>query len=113
MLRLRGVPVFRDRREAIWGNGLEARFLDEILARCSGYSLFVTENAVASDVISKVELPAVHRRRIADRGFFAGGIFRGYGASAGGAAIHAASGVDLSHSLGSPIDAAQPLEQQF
>ena len=28
-------------------------------------------------MITKVELPAMARRRIADRGFFAGGIFRG------------------------------------
>ena len=44
---------------------------------------------------------------------FAGGIFRGYDPSAGGAAVHAASGVDLSRSLDTPIDGTQPLERQF
>jgi hypothetical protein len=113
MLRLRGVPVFRDRREGRWGERLEPRFLDEILAHCCGYALYATEDAVTSDAITKVELPAMHRQRIADRKFFTGAVFRGFGASAGGDAIHTAAGVDLSRTLGTPIDSKLPLEPQL
>lgn len=113
MLRLRGVPVYRDRQENLWGRSLEARFLDEVMASCSGYVLYATENALGSDVVTKVELPAMHRRRLLDRGFFSGAVFRGYGANDGGKAIHAAAGVDLARALGTPIDALQPLEPQL
>jgi SMODS-associated and fused to various effectors sensor domain len=113
MLYLRGVPVYRDRAEMRWGNGLELQLLEAMLERCSGYALYATETALASLFVTQVELPAMHRRRLADRSFFAGAVFRDYDPVVGGAAIYAASGVNLGTALGTKLDRDLDLETQL
>jgi hypothetical protein len=109
MQYLRGVPVYRDRSEMRWGEGLEAQLLEAMLERCSGYSLYATEQALQSHFVTRIELPAMHRRRLADRGFFAGAVFRDFDPPTGGASIHAASGV----SIATALEYSKPLEPQF
>jgi hypothetical protein len=113
MLRLRGVPIFRDRADMQWGNGIERQLLEQMLTDCSGYVLYVTENALESAFITKTELPAMHRRRLSDRSFFTGAVFRDFEPGAGGLAIHGASGVNIGTTLGSKLDLATELEPQF
>lgn len=104
MLRLRGVPVWRDRRDMRWGGYNEELVRKAIRDEASGFALYVTEKALESDFITGIELPAMDRRRTTDSHFFAGGVFRGYGARDGTEAVHCATGIDVGSALGSIIE---------
>lgn len=105
-LRLRGVPVWRDRRGMRWGAYNEEVVLTAIEQQCSGFVLLLTDAVLASRFILDIELPAMARRRIADPSFFAGAIFaREHDVPTSVAELHAASGVELGAALGSPLSA--------
>ena len=87
---------------------VKTALLDEIMNQCSGFALYATPEALASEMITKVELPAMHRRQQRDATFFAGAIYRGYGFT-DGASNHAASGVNLASPLGSGVDTSKDL----
>jgi len=74
-LRLRGVPVWRDRRAMLWGAYNEDVVLDAIEHRCSGFVLLLTDAVMTSDFILNIELPAMARRRTTTTDFFAGAVF--------------------------------------
>ena len=104
MLRLRGIPVWRDRRQMRWGGYNEDLVRMAIRDDTSGFALYLTEKVVGSDFITGVELPAMDQRRTADSRFFAGAVFRGYGVNDGAKAIHELTGIDLKTSLGSVME---------
>ena len=104
MLRQRGVPVWRDRRDMRWGGYNEALVRRVIRDQASGFALYLTEDALGSDFITDVELDEADKRVASDASFFLGGIFRGYGAKAGIEAVHQATGIDIGSELGSPIE---------
>jgi len=103
-LRLRGVPVWRDRRGMRWGTYNEETVLDAIEQRCSAFVLLLTDAVMTSGFILQIELPAMARRRTADPSFFAGAVFaRDSGIQKSAAELHAASRVELASPLGSPV----------
>lgn len=77
-LRLRGVPVWRDRREMTFGTYNETRVREGMAEICSGFALYYTDAVLDSDFIGKIELPAMdaRRRRGAPPAFFAGAVMR-------------------------------------
>jgi hypothetical protein len=77
-LRLRGVPVWRDRRSMSFGTYNETRVREGIEGLCSGFALYYTEHVLASEFVLKIELPAMdaRRRRGAPPNFFAGAVQR-------------------------------------
>jgi hypothetical protein len=77
-LRLRGVPVWRDRRNMDFGTYNEDRVRDGINDLCSGFALYYTDDVLRSEFIQKIELPAMdaRRRRGSPPEFFAGAILR-------------------------------------
>lgn len=104
LLRLRGVPVWRDRRDMRWGAYSEDVVIDAIERRCSGFVLLLTDAAMKSDFIHDIELPAMSRRRSADAQFFAGAVFaRTLGITESASELRQSSGVELGSALGSPI----------
>src|SRR5882762_9526002 len=76
MLRLRGVPVWRDRRRMGWGDYKPEVVYEAIEELCCGFALHYTEPVLESAFIVEHELPAMNRRRRRDPDFFAGAIFR-------------------------------------
>lgn len=103
-LRLRGVPVWRDRRGMRWGAYNEEVVLEAIERECCGFVLLLTDAVVRSRFILDIELPAMGRRRSSDSTFFAGAIFaRSTSLSASAEELRSASGVELASALGSPI----------
>ena len=62
-LRLRGVPVWRDRREMGFGTYNQDRAREGIAEICSGFALHYTDAVLDSDFILNVELPEMDRRR--------------------------------------------------
>lgn len=78
LLRLRGVPVWRDRREMTFGTYNQDRARQGIAEICSGFALHYTDAVLGSDFILAVELPEMDKRR--RHGFpppfFAGAIVR-------------------------------------
>ena len=63
MLRLRGVPVWRDRRAMRWGGYNEDLVRQVIRNIASGFALYLTKEALESNFISDVELRAMDARR--------------------------------------------------
>lgn len=104
MLRLRGVPVWRDRRAMRWGGYNEDLVRRVIRGEASGFVLYLTKEALESHFVANVELPAMDARRSRDRAFFNGAVFRGYGVGAGTKATHAKTGIDIGATLGSPVE---------
>lgn len=103
-LRLRGVPVWRDRRGMRWGAYNEDVVLEAIELLCSGFVLLLTDAVMTSNFILQIELPAMARRRVADPSFFAGAVFaRDIGIQQSAAELHAASWVELGSPLGSRL----------
>jgi hypothetical protein len=78
VLRLRGVPVWRDRREMSFGTYNENRVREGIEELCSGFALYNSESVLDSGFINKIELPAMdaRRRRGTPPAFFAGVVQR-------------------------------------
>jgi hypothetical protein len=104
LLRLRGVPIWRDRRAMRWGGYNEDLVRRVIRDEASGFTLYLTKEALESDFITSVELPAMDRRRSRDQAFFNGAVFRGYGVDAGIQATHGKTGIDVGATLGSPVE---------
>ena len=105
LLRFRGVPVWRDRRQMRWGGYNEDLARRAILEEASGFALYLTPAAIQDSwFIPKVELRAMDERRSHSAPFFSGAIFRGYGFEAGKAAVFEATGIDMGSTLGSAID---------
>jgi TIR domain len=104
MLRLRGVPVWRDRRAMRWGGYGEDLVRRVIRDEASGFALYLTKEALESDFVTDVELRAMDARRCKDQAFFNGAVFRGYGVAAGTEAVHACTGIDVRATLGSRIE---------
>jgi hypothetical protein len=110
LLRLRGVPVWRDRREMQFGGYNENLVCRTILEDIAGFALYLTPAAIEDSwFIPKVELRAMDRRRNQDDAFFAGAIFRGYSVQAGKQAVFDATGVDMGATLGAPVEEANLL----
>jgi hypothetical protein len=111
LLRLRGVPVWRDRREMQFGGYNEDLVCRTILEGVGGFALYLTPSAIEDSwFIPKVELRAMDRRRNRDDAFFAGAIFRGYGVQAGKKAVFDATGIDIAAALGAPVEEAKLLD---
>ncbi len=104
MLRLRGVPVWRDRRAMRWGGYDEDLVRRVIRDEASGFVLYLTKEALESDFVTNVELRAMDSRRDAARAFCAGAVFRGYGVEEGKNAVHAKTGIDIRATLGSRVE---------
>jgi hypothetical protein len=106
-LRLRGVPVWRDRREMSFGTYNETRVCEGIEKRCSGFALYYTEHVLSSEFILKIELPAMYarRRRGSPPDFFAGAVQRRSGSFAEAAEELrvAASDISLGEALGGHV----------
>jgi SMODS-associated and fused to various effectors sensor domain len=107
LLRLRGVPVWRDRREMTFGTYNENRARDGIDGICSGFALYYTDAVLDSDFILKVELPAMdkRRRRGAPPPFFAGAVLRRVAGFENAAAelARATGGINLGTALGAHV----------
>lgn len=107
LLRLRGIPVWRDRREMTFGTYNEDRAREGIDSICSGFALYYTDAVLDSDFILKVELPAMdkRRRRGAPPPFFAGAVLRRAGGfeSAAAELARATGGINLGTALGAHV----------
>lgn len=106
-MRLRGVPIWRDRREMSFGTYNETRVREGIERLCSGFALYYTEHVLSSDFILKIELPAMdaRRRRGSPPNFFAGAVLRRGGTftEAAEELRVAADGISLGESLGGHV----------
>ena len=110
LLRFRGVPVWRDRREMRWGGYNEDLVRAAILEDVSGFAVYLTPAALNDSwFIPKVELRAMDDRRAKGDAFFSGAIFRGYGVDEGKTAAKKAVGIDLGATLGTEVDEAELL----
>lgn len=110
LLRLRGVPVWRDRREMKFGGYNEDLARRAILDDVAGFGLYLTPAAIEDSwFIPKVELRAMDERRNSDDAFFAGAIFRGYSVATGKQAVFDATGIDVGATLGQPVEEADLL----
>lgn len=115
-LRWRGVPVWRDRRAMQWGGYNEELVKRAIRETCSGFALYLTEDALhagKSEFIPSIELPAMADRRQRDDDFFSGAVFRGYGVADGADAVRERTGIPIAPTLGSRIDDDGALEPQL
>lgn len=102
--RLRGVPVWRDRRGMRWGGYNEDAVLEAIEHTCCGFILLLTDASLASDFICDIEVPAMARRRCADPNYFAGAIVhREQGVSESARLLREKTRVDLGAALGSRL----------
>lgn len=103
-LRLRGVPVWRDRRGMRWGGYNEDIVVEAIEHGCCGFVLLLTDASLESHFICDIEMPAMSRRRSADPGFFAGAIVHREDAVTESAGLlREKTGVDLASALGSRL----------
>jgi hypothetical protein len=107
LLRLRGVPVWRDRREMTFGTYNQDRARQGIAEICSGFALHYTDAVLDSEFILAVELAEMDRRRRhgSPPPFFAGAIVRREGGfdRVLDELRRAAGGIDLAAALGSPV----------
>lgn len=107
MLRLRGVPIWRDRREMKFGAYNQEGAREGIEKICSGFALYYTDAVLESDFILKVELPAMdaRRRRGPPPPFFAGAVLRREGGfeSATAELARAAGAINLGTALGAHV----------
>lgn len=103
LLRLRGIPVWRDRRAMRWGGYNEDLVRRAILEQASGFVLYLTPAAVESWFIPKVELRAMDSRRTRNTAFFSGAVFRGYGVKTGTNVVYDSAHVDIGATLGSEV----------
>ena len=107
MLRLRGVPIWRDRREMTFGAYNEDRAREGIEQICSGFAFYYTDAVLESNFILKIELRAMdaRRRRGTPPSFFAGAVLRRAGGFEAAAAelARAAGGINLGTALGAHV----------
>jgi len=105
LLRQRGVPVWRDRRDMRFGTYQEDRVRAAIREDCSGFVLYLTESALtgASGFITNIELPAMVDRRNGQSGFVNGAVFRGYEVGDGQRVVHDRTGISVGGALGSRV----------
>lgn len=107
LLRLRGVPIWRDRRRMTFGTYNQARARQGIAEICSGFALNYTDAVLSSDFILDVELREMdaRRRRGEPPPFFAGAVVRRDGpfVEVLEELRRAADGIDLSAALGTPV----------
>lgn len=105
LLRLRGVPVWRDRRAMRWGGYNEDLVRRAILEEVCGFVLYLTPSAIAEEsrFIPEIELRSMDDRRTRDAAFFNGAVFRGYGVKAGTEAVYDRAHVDIGATLGSEV----------
>jgi hypothetical protein len=104
-LRVRGVPVWRDRRGMRWGAYNEAVVLEALERGCCGFVLLLTDAAMRSEFILQIELPAMARRRAEDSSFFAGALFaRDVSIASAADELFAACGVELRSQLGTRVE---------
>lgn len=107
LLRLRGVPIWRDRRKMSFGTYSQDLARRGIAELCSGFALFNTDAVLASDFILNVELPAMDARRRAGPPppFFAGAIQRREVPFEQALADlrEATGGIDLGAAFGAPL----------
>lgn len=113
LLRWRGVPVWRDRRAMGFGEYQENEARRALRELCSGFALYLTENALASQFICDIELPAMDDRRAGDNSFFSGTVFRDWGFTEGQERVHERSGVTVGAALGHGVDRSQLLQPQL
>lgn len=108
-LRLRGVPVWRDRRAMRWGNYSESTVREAIDQVCTGFVLYLTQAVFSSDFIKKIELDEMQNRERKGE-FFAGAIFRHLGFSEGSQRLRDECEADLATSLGTGIASEDDFE---
>jgi hypothetical protein len=113
LLRWRGVPVWRDRRAMAFGQYQEDEARRALREDCSGFALYLTEDALQSPFINGIELPAMDSRRAQDDHFFAGAVFRDWGFENGQRKVHERCGVVLSAARGGRVNASAPLPAQL
>lgn len=107
LMRLRGVPIWRDRRNMTFGTYNEPRVREGIEKECAGFALYYTEAVLASQFILNIELDVMAaRRRVGPPPpFFAGAIFRrSLDISAAAEELRQASdGIQLGEALGGHV----------
>jgi hypothetical protein len=116
LLRLRGVPVWRDRRAMRWGGYQQDEVRKAIGEICSGFAIHLTPAALdqnGSRFITEVELPAMDDRRRADHDFFSGAVFDGYDLATGTEAVQSLCGFSVGATFGSVIDSTTAPESQL
>lgn len=104
LLRLRGVPVWRDRRDMGFGGYHGESVRDAIANDCSGFAVYLTEPALASKFIKDVELRAMADRRNRDRSFFHGAVCRTPDVRDWLTRVQETTGIDLGGALAHPWD---------
>jgi hypothetical protein len=102
-LRLRGVPVWRDRRRMGWGDYKTETVIDAIDRQCCGFILHYTEPVLSSKFVCEIELPAMDKRRRRDHRFFSGAVFRFGPITDATKRLRAAAGVEMGEALGSRV----------
>ena len=106
-LRLRGVPVWRDRRDMRRSADLGERVEAAIEKDCSGFEFVCSREAVTSrgagDVIHEHELPAMDRRAAADKSFFCGATFLRIPVSEATTALETTPAARLKTTLGTEV----------
>lgn len=104
-LRLRGIPVWRDRRGMRWGGYNEDVVRQAISDQVSGFALYLTPAALHDSwFIPQVELRAMDERRSHAAPFFSGAIFRGYEVDTGKREVFDATGIDIGSTLGTVVE---------
>lgn len=104
-LRLRGIPVWRDRRQMRWGGYNEDLVRGVIADQVSGFALYLTPSALHDSwFIPNVELRGMDERRSHATSFFSGAIFRGYEVETGKREVFEATGIDIGSTLGTVIE---------
>jgi len=102
-LRLRGVPVWRDRRRMGWGDYKTETINEAIESLCCGFVLHYTPEVLDSEFVCRVELPAMVRRRRRDGSFFSGAVFRFGPVAEAAERMRAATGAEVGEPLGSRV----------
>lgn len=103
-LRVRGVPVWRDRRDMKRSGYMPDVVRQAIIDDCSGFELVGTSNSLPPrGFIGDVELPAMDERARADQTFFTGATFLGIPIAEATAALRHTDGARLSSTLGHVI----------
>ena len=100
-LRVRCVPVWRDRRDMKRSGYMEASARQAILRDCSGFELLGTPNSLPpTGFISDVELPAMDQRARSDPSFFTGATFLQLSIGQAAALLKNTEGSRLTSTLG-------------
>lgn len=102
-LRLRGVPVWRDRRRMGWGDYKTEAVHQAIDDLCCGFVLHYSEAVLESEFVCDVELPAMAKRRRHDPAFFSGAVFRFGPLTAAADRLRSQTGAEMGEPLGSRI----------